>query len=38
MLQRPVWFICDQCGHIVIPEDPDFKCACRKCLELSRAA
>jgi hypothetical protein len=33
-LQRPAWFICEQCGHIVIPEDPDFKCACRDCLWL----
>jgi hypothetical protein len=37
-LQRPPWFICEQCGHVVIPEDRDFKCSCRKCLELSRAA
>jgi hypothetical protein len=38
MLQRPAWFICEQCGHIVIPEDPDFKCSCRDCLKLKRAA
>jgi hypothetical protein len=38
MLQRPAWFVCEQCGHTVIPEDSDFKCSCRKCLELNRAA
>ena len=38
MLQRPVWFICEQCGHTVIPEDRDFRCSCRKCLELNQAA
>jgi hypothetical protein len=38
MLQRSVWFICEQCGHTVIPEDPDFKCSCRECLVLKRAA
>jgi hypothetical protein len=38
MLQRPAWSICEKCGHVAIPEDPDFKCSCRKCLELSRAA
>jgi hypothetical protein len=38
MLQRPAWYVCEQCGHTVIPEDPDFKCSCRDCLELKRAA
>jgi hypothetical protein len=38
MLQRRGWLICAQCGHIVIPEDPDFKCSCRDCLKLKRAA
>jgi hypothetical protein len=38
MLQRPEWFVCERCGHIVIPEDPDFKCSCRDCLKLKRAA
>lgn len=38
MSPRPIWFICEQCGHAVFPEDPDFKCACRKCVELNRAA
>jgi hypothetical protein len=27
MLQRPAWFIYEQCGHIMIPEDRDFKCS-----------
>ena len=38
MLQRPAWFICEQCGHVVIPDDPDFKCCCRNCLKVKRAA
>jgi hypothetical protein len=38
MLKRPDWFICEQCGHVEIPEDPDFKCSCRNCLNLKRAA
>ncbi len=38
MLQWPTWFICEQCGHVAVPEDPDFKCPCGKCLRLNRAA
>jgi hypothetical protein len=38
MLQRPEWFICEQCGHVVIPDDSDFKCCCRNCLKVKRAA
>jgi rubrerythrin len=38
MLQRPDWYVCEQCGHTVIPVDPEFKCSCRKCLELNRVA
>jgi len=38
MLQRPDWFICEQCGHVVLPGDPGFRCACVRCMELNRAA
>jgi len=38
MLQRPAWYVCEQCGHTVIPGDPDFKCFCQKCGELDWAA
>jgi hypothetical protein len=38
MLQRPCWHLCEQCGHTVIPEDKDFKCSCRNCLTIGRAA
>jgi hypothetical protein len=38
MLWRAAWLICERCGHIVIPTDPDFKCSCQKCAELKRAA
>jgi hypothetical protein len=35
MLQRPSWFVCEQCGHVVILDDPDFKWSCRRCTEKS---
>jgi hypothetical protein len=38
MLQRPAWFICEQCGHVTIPEDRDFRCSCPNCLKVKRAA
>src|SRR5262249_34606270 len=38
MLRKPDWFVCDKCGHVRLPGDPDFKCACQKCLELNRIA
>ena len=38
MRQRPEWFICEQCGHVLLPGDSDFKCACNRCIELNRAA
>lgn len=38
MLQRPGWLICEQCGHVAIPEDPDFRCSCRNCPKVKRAA
>lgn len=28
-------FVCDKCGHLAIPGDPTFKCACRRCFEQS---
>jgi hypothetical protein len=38
MVQRPGWLICENCGHIVIPDDPDFRCSCRNCPKVRRAA
>ena len=38
LLHRPGWYVCEECGHMVIPDDPDFKCPCKNCLELHRAA
>jgi hypothetical protein len=36
---RMIWqdgkFICDGCGHIEQPADPDFLCNCGRCVELS---
>jgi Zn finger protein HypA/HybF involved in hydrogenase expression len=25
------WLLCENCGHNVMPQDPDFKCTCPKC-------
>ena len=39
--RRPTWYVCEQCGHTVIPEDKDFKCSkcsCRNCPRVRRAA
>ena len=38
MLHRRGWYVREECGHTVIPDDPDFKCSCKNCLELHRAA
>jgi hypothetical protein len=38
MLQRPGWFICEQCGHAAMPDDPDFRCSCSNCSRVKRAA
>jgi hypothetical protein len=27
-------FVCGKCGHLAIPSDDHFECACRKCFEL----
>jgi hypothetical protein len=27
--------ICENCGHIIFPDDTAFKCPCRKCLEIT---
>ena len=32
------WFVCPNCIHIAAPEKPEFKCSCKKCRELNRAA
>lgn len=31
-------FVCQRCGHIKQPADPDFRCFCQKCVELYRQA
>ena len=33
MLQRPEWFVCEQCGHVVLRQNPGFRCSCGRCLE-----
>jgi hypothetical protein len=27
-------FVCNKCGHLAIPSDNNFECACWRCLEL----
>ena len=27
-------FACGKCGHLAIPRDKTFECACRKCFDL----
>ena len=39
MRRRPEgWFVCFKCGHTVMPDEPRFKCFCKKCGEVRRAA
>jgi hypothetical protein len=39
MLRQPEgWFVCKACGHMEMPRMSDFKCHCRKCREMHRAA
>ena len=38
MLERPDWFICEQCGHTLLPGDPEFRCRCQNCMALNEAA
>lgn len=38
MLQRAQWFICEQCGHEMLPDELGFKCSCQKCAQSNRAA
>jgi len=38
MLEKPDWFICEQCGHTLLTGDPEFKCRCANCVKLNRAA
>jgi hypothetical protein len=32
------WFMCSKCGHTSNPRKRHYKCSCRKCEELNRAA
>ena len=36
MIRREVDFICATCGHVVFPDDAEYKCPCLKCQELER--
>lgn len=31
-------FVCGKCGHLAIPSDKNFECACRRCFELRTPA
>lgn len=30
------WFLCSRCSHLAIPDNPDFKCRCPKCVDAER--
>jgi uncharacterized Zn finger protein len=30
------WFVCAACGHVTLPSNPAFECACEKCANLRR--
>jgi hypothetical protein len=32
------WFLCPKCGHSANPGMTDYRCHCKKCLEMNRAA
>jgi hypothetical protein len=29
------WHECEICAHVVMPNDPEFRCTCQHCLALS---
>ena len=32
------FYICDECGHIGVPDKPDYTCPCANCAESQRKA
>lgn len=32
------WYMCDNCGHLAMPGDSDFRCRCAKCAGLGRVS
>ena len=37
MLERPGWYVCERCGHTILPYDREFLCKCRRCQQLRAA-
>lgn len=31
-------FVCNKCGHVTRPDDPNFKCSCAHCRNLNEAS
>ena len=29
------WYMCHRCGHLVMPDNPEFQCSCAKCAGLA---
>jgi hypothetical protein len=27
------WFVCDRCGHLMLPHNPMYKCTCALCAQ-----
>ena len=30
------WFVCEDCGHLVLRSNPHFRCTCTKCVALTQ--
>jgi hypothetical protein len=37
MIPQGSYFVCEKCGHIVVPGASNYECACQKCKQLNRA-
>jgi len=37
MIHQEIYFVCENCGHIVAPQMPNYECQCSKCQQLKRA-
>ena len=31
------WFVCDRCGHLMLPHNPMYKCRCARCVPTVQA-
>ena len=38
LASRQSRLICDRCGHVVVPDQPEFECPCQKCVDHQASA